>query len=768
MTTKNIEFKATLNTSEMDQKIQALQQKLKAFGSTNVGEKGKEIYGAGSPMSDRAQKLQEQYNQRSISALRDEFNLRERLYRNQEKQLKEIDTQLNKTKMSEQERLKIEQERVKTQERLVALSVEQAEIAQKAKGMGSDLGGFKGTGVGQPQPPEQPQGSKLGQIVGSVVQALGVASILKAVQGAATQTLNSGSLISQQRGAIIGSFAQTSGVDNLLSGKGIETYYNQGLRQRALGDAQGAVRAGQFNQNAAIAAMPIAMQAGAAAGSFAGPIGTAIGGISAGIGSFASSGRNRAQALGLLRGQGLGQSGAAYDAETLTEEYSKNLEAQKSQDYFGQKSLGYLEGNRSRFLNAQRLGGMGDEQFRDRFNQGLFTTDERMSGMQAAIGAGGSTAQARGSFAGQGLALGRDYGLTSADQVLGSLSKTVSGQNGTSNEVVRRLLSEAVKTGLDTSTFARENEKYFQMSAEFISKSGAVTTEQMNSVASSMNQFTPFRPEGGLSQAEIDAGGFARNYMNEQSAGGGPARETLQIGSFQRAGIKGLKAADINSLMGMDVDKLKAGGEEIQAMMNKSGLDRDTFIDKVLEAKNYARNVSPAQDRSEENVKSKFQSANLDVGIASDSLQKMIDQEKDPGRKQQLIEAQTARGENITMSKFFDSNRQNLTQQQNEALNIGNLKGFSNNQVAGEVDQAKRPQGAFDTAREAEARGEQLMLQKAFSGEAFERYVGAANSAKNATMEMTEALENFIAAVQSGSTNINDMARKVIQTKPAR
>lgn len=73
MTTKGIEFKATLNTSEMDAKIQQLQLKLKAIASpTTLGGAARSIYGADSPMTERAQRLQESMNKDKLETIRRE------------------------------------------------------------------------------------------------------------------------------------------------------------------------------------------------------------------------------------------------------------------------------------------------------------------------------------------------------------------------------------------------------------------------------------------------------------------------------------------------------------------------------------------------------------------------------------------------------------------------------------------------------------------------------------------------------------------------
>ena len=585
MSSKNIEFKATLNTAEMDSKIQQLQQKLRTLSSsTTVGDKARSIYGEGSGMTERSQKLQESFNQRNLQALRQEFDVRDRLFKSQENNLKQTDMQIEKAKKNSKEQNDLLKERIKIEEKMLRLNIEQNAIAEKAKSMGGkgrDFGaGFKlpsdatftrvgGAGGGEPPifPTVTGQGGGGGAGGGDIFGALskaafGIWATVKSVQRAtaiASEALTFEETQTRRQADINQLKFTASGEREALTGKGIESAFFR--EERAAGREE---------------ATDMPSKIGSAVKNF----------FSAEWAGFMAGGSQ--ENMDVAKQQ-------VYDKALLEKEIA-NIEAKKDTEAKMRPALEYLQQHRGGFLQAQQMSGMTDEQlmggqgFLSKAG-GAFTTEQKLGAMSGIYGAGGSSAQGR--VAGEALQIQRQYGVQGAAGIMGGLSGNIGGGQTGSDSVVRRILADAFSVGLDASKFSRETERFLSISAKFVEQSGARTPEAMARVSEDMGSYV-----SGTSMKQIEAAGEARAFMQSNLGGGGSQyQQALELSHMRRSKkLSKLSESQRISLSHMTPDQLKAGGTEIEGMMAEGEFENaEEFQKEVMAGKEFKMTQSPKQ-----------------------------------------------------------------------------------------------------------------------------------------------------------------------------
>jgi hypothetical protein len=231
----------------------------------------------------------------------------------------------------------------------------------------------------------------------------------------------------------------------------------------------------------------------------AGGIATAIGMMAAG-GALTSTGIGAGPGLALMAG-GLTTMLAtptqraiftgdknAYEklsSKDLADLAQQSITGAENEDPFKKLAADYNAQNYQRNLGIQRGLGLSDQGFRGKngFLQGnmgyggngMQFTEEQVTGMQQNIlGAGGSARMGR--EAGYGLQLEKDYNLTNASQILGSLSKTMGGAAQT-KEATARVMATAFKDGLNDSELVDLFRSFTGTAAQFIAAAGAKTAQ---------------------------------------------------------------------------------------------------------------------------------------------------------------------------------------------------------------------------------------------------------------------------------------------------
>jgi hypothetical protein len=801
LTTKNIEFKVSLNQQEANKQIADLQQRLQGMQKTGqYADRAKSVFGDGTTMSKEAQKIFQSQQSEDLKYLREKFNNLQKLKQNQDKSFQDNQKSLQNEKLLEADKLRIMKEQAQIKERMTSIQREQVDIAERAKSVDPSLQGFRGAGVNPGRPGKGPgneadyeygekgkldfsgvQSRDQNQLVKQIIGAIGIqrisSLIASGIQGsanfAASTFFEYGQNISRQQAGTIGQMGRASGIDALTSGRGIELPYYALERASALQQARDSLSGLSLRGGAGLLASTVAgagtgaatgLGVGAAAGAIGGPLaaltaagGAAAGGIIGGVAGFGSSlfsGQTGAGISSFMNGDGYGAGVSGYRASFLADNFEKNMQAEQEKNYFKTKSLNYLESNRGSFIGAQQMSGMGDGQLFNYLGEagGLYTTADKLGAMGGIASAGGSTAQMRNGT--QALDLKRGYGIQSAAGILGELSGNISGGKGGADEATKKILADAFSVGLDSSNFSRETEKFVQMSAEFIKDSGARTPESMAAVAAEMSSFV-----AGNSMQELGGAGFGREYLeNKLGAGGNQYQKALQM-SKSRRDLPGLTESQRMSLSNMSPDQIKAGGMELESMAMTSGMSVEEFQKKAIGVKDFAITPTAGMEERRQSVKTLGQSLGVNP-YNLDEINKKLAETKDPAVKAQLMQLKQEAGMLMSEQTSYDSSLGGQSDANKRGLMSG-INTFGDTRGA-QVPMPGRAETGMEQGEKAQARSEQIMLQKA--AENFDHYVDSATKASKATMEMTEAFENFVNAVTTKSKDLEGFAQKLIDT----
>lgn len=795
MTTKNIEFKVSLNQQEANKQIQDLQKRLQDMNKTSqYADRAKSVFGDGTTLSKEAQRIFQTQQSEDMKFLREKFNTLQRLKQNQDKTYQDNQKALQTEKMLEADKLRLLKEQAQIKERMQNIQREQVDIAERAKAVDPALTGFRGVRQATPglnregrsadfeysertgrldfdqvQPTDQNKLIK--QIIGAIGVQRIVSMIASGIQGtanyAAATFFEYGQDIARQQAGTIGQTAKASGIEALTQGRGIEVPYYATERATALQNARDALsglslRGGGDLLASTVGGAGTGAALGAGLTAIGGPLtmagGAAVGGVLGGIGGFGKSlfsGQTGAGISSFMRGEGYDQGVQQYRASYLADNFEKNMQAEMEKNYFKTKSLNFLEGNRGSFIQAQQMGGMGDDSL---FNYlgtggGLYTTQDKLGAMGGIAGAGGSTAQVR--MANQALDLKRGYGIQNAAGILGGLSGNIGNGRTGADEATKKILADAFSAGLDSSTFSRETEKFVQMSAHFVQESGARDAESMSKVAGEMSSFLT-----GNSMQEINAAGFGREHLESRlGSGGSQYQKALQLSKMRRD-LPNLTESQLTSFANMSPDQIKAGGLEVETMAMQSGLSLGEFQKKAMGVKDFAINPTADMDKRREKIRGLESKLGVS-GFNLDQINQAIANETDPARKAELESLKMQAGQMMSSLTAADSGLAGKTDAQKRAFAQG-VDQFGMERTAG-VPMPGRATTGMEKGEMAQARSEQIMLEKASQN--FDQYVDSAEKASRATMQMVEAFENFVNAVTSKSKDLEGFAQRMIDSQ---
>lgn len=740
MSTKNIEFKASLNTSEMDSKIQALQQKLRTIASqTAVGEKARSIYGETSPMTERAQKLQESFNQRNLQYLREEFTLRDRLYKAQENKLKQINDLVESSKKGSQEQLKLEEEKVKTQEKLLRLQSEQNAIAEKFKGIKGTTEGLipeelkfgkaagqqakppfmppgGGGGEGGGIPPSGEPGDEISKMLrgglGMALKAYGISQIVQRATGIVGDILKHEQEMSIRETSIAQLQYETSGRREELEGDYLKSKFFQPERAAGTEEARGmAVRTGTFIKSF----IPAFYEGVKGAG---------------GIGDFNKEAFSKV----------IEQYQLESEKESIQAQLAKNPELSAAYDYFS--------ANRGRFLQAQQLSGMGDQELMSFLGRqgGQFTIEQKLGAMQSIYGAGGSTAQGR--QAGQALQLQREFGIQSAGQVIGALSGNIGGGATGAESVTRKILSEAFSTGLDASKFSRETERFLNITAKFVEESGARTPEGMARVAESMTPAVM-----GTSMADINAAaGAMANFQSKMGEGAGEYSKALQQSKLRRDPNLGkLSEEERMMLSNLSPADILAGSDFLKRMSERAGFTDYSQFTKSMLGPSGVKSFGATYTEESAQRMSRIGQIQTEAGfniLNKEIFEKEI-KEASPERKEQLENLRKEaleQSDKLTASLYAQGQISGKTS--TFAAQTAPFYALETEDILKDTFIGKKPampakeMTTFDLATMAAAEGEQTKLENATKN--MERYSGLVGDVANQTENLAKAIESAV------------------------
>ena len=573
---KGIEFKGTLNTTEMDAKIQKIKQQLQSINSSStIGDRGKAVFGEGSAMTERGQRLQAAFNKENLQTLQKEFDTRNNLYRNQEILLKQNQIAMDKAKANSKEMIDLDKKRLSILAKQLEIYEMQEKTARQAisiggkeKDFGVSSGGGGGAGTRSSGSSDGPDGiSPSSMIRGIIGKAFATYAVIQGIQKA-TQIVGSVLTQEQEQSKRETSIAQleytTSGKRQELGGEYLRAKFFEPERAEGMAEAE-RIKAGTT--------------------------------LTSAIGSKWAS--LKADPLSFLSGNS-SEKGVAAEAAYRKQAYLESVDESQRAAIEANPELNtafdYFNSNKNQFLKAQQMSGMTDQQLMGQqgflsASGGQFTTEQKLGAMQGIYGAGGSSAQGR--VAGEALQIQRQYGVQGAAGIMGGLSGNIGGGQTGSDSVVRRILADAFSVGLDASKFSRETERFLSISAKFVEQSGARTPEAMMAVTAGMQ--APL----GTAMADINAMGSAHgNFQSKMGAGADQYSKALQFSKMRSdPNLSQLSEDDRTTLAGFSPDQINAGGTFLETMAKNAGFETyDEFKEKMTGAggvKSFGATSSP-------------------------------------------------------------------------------------------------------------------------------------------------------------------------------
>lgn len=618
MLKKELRFSAKLDTSDFDNSVKQMQSRLKEIYS-GAGTMREAVsaqqkaasYGLAEPPSPMQQKRADEQSKRVLQetdrVIKQQIQTQQRLsdmivtrVKKQEelnKKLKEENLSIEeRTKLEEQaQRIASQRQRLEGAQRGVSVSIEdklrqrEEEISkmrldQRLESRLQDLKeakGFQGRAeAGRRYLREAAVPFGMGSAVGAA--AIGTAQ-------RATEYF--GMMDYRMTGLQAAAISQNQGLANLISGR---TAFEAPFRkEREEAQESGERRKTIENVKDTLAAIGIV---GGVALATVATGGLALAGAGAAAAGLGMGGRE-------LFGRFTGERQAEIEAEAAVarEQAYQNL---KQLAPIRKAAAEDYERNFAQYREFQRTFGLTDEQLTGRQGvlqtgiQAGFTREQTMGTMQSIIGAGGSTRAARGAnvLANQ---LARSSDLTNAGQIMGVLSGRLGGAQETQNTTIR-IMSEAVKLGLDKSEFAAEQRQFAQITAEVVARSGARTEEGAGAVAARFAQFA----QGAETMAGIGAAKTAYDIQQRLTGQSTGFRGALQAAAMTSdPHLKNLSRDQMFSLANMNEEQVQAGGPEIEAMAAASSLPVEEFKQKALQTKRQSVTMRAGTDIQKEKLK---------------------------------------------------------------------------------------------------------------------------------------------------------------------
>jgi hypothetical protein len=647
---KTIEFAARLNTQEFDAQISKLQNKLKSSQtdfSKNVmtSEVMQRMSKAGLQTGVPPQQAEAQQKQ----SLRDLDRFIKSQFQQTQALNKAIDDRskkINELRKLEQASLDDEKKKLEVTRQINALNGQKMTLErQHAQQVGAiqqalSQRGSLASGMSTPQGVERLARAYAGGGIMGAGRAgyrmmgggLGVGLGALGMLGTGIQMADPliRSLAAENRNY---TFAQGSaisgatGAGDVYGNKMASTMFFAPERQRAIDTALGKLRGtqfadkytmgvgGLFGKVAAGAASGAAV--GGAAGLIGGPLagvtalgGAAVGGaagLGKGIYDIASDQRTRLSFMSNLGSKDAKKKLEAMQYSEFAGDFNSLIEAEKNKDPVKQMAEERYQQTRERNLNVQRSMGISNPEFYggggllSRGFRGGFTEEETIGASQGILGAGGSTVSARYNnvLANQ---MSKRMDMTNASSIVGGISRNLGGNVETENATIK-VMSEAMKLGLDKSEFAAEQRKFAEMTVSAIQASGASTAAGAAQAAASYSAFG-----AGTTMADINAmGGAKAFYDSATSQTGNPRGAIFAAKIMGDKDLAGLSFDTQKVLSEMPDSKLTVDSPAVQQAAAESGMSAEEVVKKLKGIKSDSLIIRGGGEKTRQSLKQKYQ-----------------------------------------------------------------------------------------------------------------------------------------------------------------
>ncbi len=503
---KEIRIRAVLDASTFDKGVNEIQEKLKKLTQQqSQGAGAQKALGKDSVLGKYAQQAFGDFSKESQRQLETMYQVQRREAVNQSITMKGKEAELAKMAKLDGEMTKQQKERLDNLKKEIDLLKEKhrvtlntaAETQKVLDKMKPAAGGPGGPGDGGGQPPGPPQDPAGGfkNMLGGMLKQVGVAAVIKgAINGAVTGIED---IITRDRKIAMNNAqsmnASSREMREQFEGRGSRGMFYMPERARAM-------RAAAREQGS-----QSTLETAKAWG------GTALQGI--GIGTMALTGWT---GIGLGVGAGLAGAGtmlkggivgdersraAMFDRTKFNsmmtkegmEKYEQNLAAEKAKDPRRTMAQEYFEQNRQNIAGLQKSMGIGSDselmgsggvgllQQQMKYGQqygGVNFNQATIEGQVQALASGGAMTEGMRGMSGAAATYNRQFNMSNAGQTMGRMQGNTGMNSSLTDMAYQKLLAEAVRLGVDTSTMPRELEKMTQITAE-LQTAGGVNAQGM-------------------------------------------------------------------------------------------------------------------------------------------------------------------------------------------------------------------------------------------------------------------------------------------------
>lgn len=720
-----LEVGLKFNDSEAEQGFRNIQQKLKSLSSMT-----------GSDLSPAAQ--QQQQGQNRIMQ-----DMQKRYVEDLNKQYQQIQNTMGQIDKLYSNQMMQEKSRVAMQEKLLQLKQQEKQITETMA-----RAGVTPAGQQPPPPPQTPSSeaadapNQLKSLIKGFLTAGAASAIIRGALNISQNIIQAEGRELRTEGSAIN--AASSSVRDAYSGRGFESvmFGQERLRALEMADTQ---RSRQSNQDMANIFGRVATGAlmggvaGGMKGSVAGLPGMIAGGALGALGGFGmamTDDRSMAKVFDneryekMLTAEGM-QNFQAYEAAERAKNPFKTLAA----DFTKQRGRELMNLQRSTGLTDQTMFPMLEENMG--FGGGNYSLEEILKNQSGMAQAGASSEDLRGNLSGMA-ASAQQYGITNAASVMGRISGA-GNQQGSTDDAFARLLTVAVKNGVDLSTMPQELNRFANIAVDIATKGGGFSQEAAERFAAGITDMSATSMQGARTFADQFQGnaGMAGGLEGQIGMGfllGSGARDIIGDEASGR-----MKSGRLTSVINtLTVDELEKNPVLSKGYAAQLGIDEQQLIDLVAK-KDLAKNTRTT--RQQEAL------SRLGGGIGDlqgDDLQAYL--EGDEG-SQLFTEAFTslrlARGESFRADATGRATVTGLARMAAGGRTIGEQ---DIQQMMGQIGTPK--EGVLEDVQRSRAVGDQMQLGNLqdFFGE-----IGkSASSFKENSAKYEAALQVFIESAKEG------------------
>ncbi len=704
-----------------------------------------------------------------------------------------IDGEMTKQQKERNENLKKEIELLKEKHRLTLNTAAETQKALDKMKPAPGAPGGSGGGDGGPTPPGDAGGGAASEMfkkyLKQMTMAAGAAAIYKGALNTASDYITRDRVIGANNAASfnMGSREMREG----MQGQGSRGMFWMPERARAMRSATteqnrrsklDLVEAGGSALAGGLAGGYAGLNAGGVAGAYVGAgVGAMFGGVGALPGSIIGAGIGGIG--GMIGGAYLGmhattsERGRArlFDQQKYNsiatkeglENYEQNLASEKARDPRKQLARDYFEENSGNMASMQKMAGLGSDleltggraDGTTNENAGMLQRNMKYGGQYGgvnfsqqtiqeqmnAIASGGGMTEGIRELGGSAATYNRQFNLSNAGQTMGKMQGNTGMNSSLTDMAYQKLLTEAVRLGVDASSMPRELEKMTQMTAELQTAGGVNATGMGDLFGAGLAGYNQkaMGAAAGAAQDFKTTGKEAGGWEGQMGMGflqGDKAKELL--------GGKTLTAQQMNAINQTSAAEL--GEEGISRMASAYDIEPDK-MKQLLQEKDKSK-----QGRSGQEDTTYKELGDFLKGKSPEEAKEAINS----GAGAKLYEAaRTSRGASHGdfLSKDQASQTSELLLQANVAAGNAPAMDMPTAEAKTAAQKSKKETRAGYVEEGAVATGDMARMEAL--NENLEGFKKAAEGYTKASVEYNKQFDLMVAATKLGASKMDDIAK---------